>query len=236
MEAIATRSAGGSLFERDGVVGVVTPATPARSIPNSVTYRDASSLAAALDDLAAAYAAAGVGAWTVWTPEGDREAIALLEGAGHIFDGAPAAMTLVLGDLRATVPGDLDWDADADPAEVGRLNDLAYGFEDGSFGEALGTAPVAAPTRLYQARAGGEVACVLETIDSASDCGVYFVATHPRHRGLGLASRLMSIALDEARERGCETSTLQASPMGYPVYERLGYRAACRLHLYELRN
>ena len=54
--------------------------------------------------------------------------------------------------------------------------------------------------RLYQARVDGEPACVLATLDHDGDLGFYFVATHPDHRGLGLASRLISAALVEGRE------------------------------------
>jgi GNAT superfamily N-acetyltransferase len=210
--------------------------TPDRSIPNSVTYRDAAALEAALDDLAAAYDEAGVNAWTVWTPDVDHDAIELLEGAGHSFDGKPAAMTLDLSELAEIDIGDLDWDTSADPVDVGRVNDLAYGFEVGSFGAAIGTPPPDPAMRLYQARLGGRVACVTQTIDCEDDCGIYFVATLPDHRGQGLTTRLMHVALAEARERGCATSTLQASPMGYPIYERLGYRTFCRMHLYERRK
>jgi GNAT superfamily N-acetyltransferase len=233
---IGRRSEGARLFERHGVTGAIVPATPDRSIPNSVTYEDAAGLADALDELAAIHDAAGVRAWTVWVPEHDAEAVAVLERAGHTFDGKPAAMTLRLAELEPAEVGDLDWDRDASAPEAGRINDLAYGFEGSGFGVAIGTEPAEPPVRLYRARVDDEVACVLQTIDAAQDCGVYYVATHPRHRGRGLATRLMTAALLEARERGCGTSTLQSSPMGYPVYERLGYRSAFRLHLYERRK
>lgn len=236
MGLLAERSEGGALLEHDGVTGVVLPAIPERSVVNCVTYDDAERLAAALPALARAYDDAGVRAWTVWTPDFDSEAIAALEAAGHKFDGKPAAMTLDLSGFQRQQLGGLDWDDAADPGDAGRVNDLSYGFESGSFTHALGTEPVEPPARLYQARVDGEVACVLQTVDFETDCGVFFVATLPHHRGKGLARRLMSVALAEARERGCETSTLQASPMGYPVYERLGYRTACRLHMYEKRK
>ena len=53
--------------------------------------------------------------------------------------------------------------------------------------------------RLYQARAGGEPVSVMATIDHAGDdLGIYLVATHPDHRGRGLASRLLAVALARA--------------------------------------
>lgn len=236
MTVLADRSEGARLLAYDGVTGALLPAVPERSIPNCVTYDDPDRLAAAIPALAAAYDEAGVRAWTVWTPDVDPDAIAALEGAGHKFDGKPAAMTLSLADFEPLDPGDLDWDQAATPGDVGRVNDEAYGHESATYGLALGDRPYQHPVRLYQARVEGEVGCVLQTIDCEGDCGVYLVATVPEYRGRGLARRLMSVALEEARERGCETSTLQASPMGYPVYERLGYETACRLHLYERRK
>ncbi len=232
--AMAAWSERASLFERDGVRAAIVPACPQRSLPNSIAYQSPAALAAALDDLAAAYDAAGVAARTVWVPEFDAEAIAVLEGAGYAFDGQPTAMSLELKSFEPLDVGDLEWGAESTPAELGRLNDLAYGFEDGD-GMAAAMTAESPGTTLYEARLGGEPACVLGTMDHGSDLGFYYVATAPSHRGKGLASRLMSVALEDARKRGLETSTLQSSAMGRPVYEKLGYEPAFALHLYEHR-
>src|SRR3954453_15205319 len=71
------------VIERDGVVASIAPAVPPASIVNSVASRDADALAACLDELAVAYEESGIRAWTVWVPEDDREAAAMLEAAGH---------------------------------------------------------------------------------------------------------------------------------------------------------
>jgi GNAT superfamily N-acetyltransferase len=233
---LAKHSPGARLLEHDGVTGVRVPAVPERSVVNSVTYDDVERLAAALPALAAAYDEAGVRAWTVWTPDVDADAIDALKEAGHVFDAEPAAMSLTIADFEPLDEGDLDWDAAASSADVGRLNDAAYGLEPGNFSAAIGDAPYEPPVRLYQARVDGEVACVLQTIDCEGDLGFFMVATDRRYRGRGLAKRLMSVALEEAQERGCETSTLQATKKGYPVYDRLGYRTFGRLHMYERRK
>ena len=54
--------------------------------------------------------------------------------------------------------------------------------------------------------------------------GVYNIATVPsaRRRGFG-AAMTARIATDGATD-GCDVAILQASPMGRPIYERLGYR------------
>lgn len=225
-----------ALFERDGVLAAIVPACPDRSVINSVTYRDAASLGAALPELAAAHDQAGVRAWTVWVPEHDREAAGLLEAAGHRFDAAPAAMVLDLADLAEPDPQGLDWDGRARPADVARINDLAYGYERSTFGAALTALPADVPLRLYQARVDGEPVSVLGTIDAGDDCGVYLVATLKGHRGQGLSRRLLHLAMAEARERGLRTSSLQASKLGQPVYERLGYATICELHMWERRK
>jgi GNAT superfamily N-acetyltransferase len=228
-------SPGSSVIEREGVTAAVVPLVPERSVANSVAYRDAGALEAAYDELADAYDRAGVAAWTVWVPEHDTEAIRLLEARGHRLDAAPAAMVLDLARLEEPDPGDLDWDDRASGEVVGRINDLAYGFEADGFTPALADAPGDLPLRLYQARVEGDPGCVVGTIDDGTDCGVYFVATMKELRGMALARRLLHLALAEARERGCTTSSLQSTMLGYPVYERLGYETAFTLEMWERR-
>ena len=94
--ALGSASPGAQLFERDGVAAAIVPASPDRSIANSVSFSDPAALAGLLDELAGAYERAGVEAWTVWVPEFDAETIAILEAAGHAFDGKPLAMALEL--------------------------------------------------------------------------------------------------------------------------------------------
>jgi GNAT superfamily N-acetyltransferase len=222
-----------SLFERDGVLAAIVPACPDRSVINSVTYRDSRSLEAALSELEAAHEEAGVRAWTVWVPEDDREAAALLEAAGHRLDTTPMAMVHNLARLPDPDPGGLDWDDRATPATVARINDFAYGFEEPTFGAALNALPADLPLRLYQARVDGDPVSVLATLDDGEDCGIYLVATLKGHRGQGLSRRLLHVAIAQARDRGLRTSSLQATKLGQPVYERLGYEAICRIEMWE---
>ncbi len=236
---LGASSEGASVFERDGVTAAFVPACSERSIANCVTYTDPAVLATMLDELDSLYQDAGIAAWTVWVPEFDREAIETLEAAGHKLDGSPRAMSLELAGFEGPEIGNLDWDNDVDPADFGRLNDLAYGLTPET-GLAAGLTAPASNLRLYQARVGGEPAAVLGTIDHehghGGDLGFYFVATHPDHRGIGLASRLVTIALGEAIDRGLETSSLQGSPMGQPVYRRLGFTDDFAVTLWERRR
>jgi GNAT superfamily N-acetyltransferase len=225
----------GELIERDGVVAAVVPGAPSRSIVNSAVHTEVAGLERALPDLARAYDRAGVAA-AMWTVEPDPEAERVLEGAGYVFDGEPAAMVAELASLPGADLGNLDWDDAASPAEVGRINDLAYGYPEGDgVSAAIGTAPAELNPVSYRARVDGELAAVLQTLDIGTDVLITWVATLPAHRGKGLASRLLQAALQEARGRGLETTSLQASMLGRSVYEGIGYELVAPLRLHERR-
>jgi len=223
------------IHEAGDVVASVCPATPERAVFNSVAYESPEGLATALGELADVYAAAGVDAWTVWVPEADRTSAGLLEEAGHFLDSEPEAMLLDLADLDAPDPGDLEWEHDGPLDDLIRVNDTAYGYGTGTFGRALGATPDGA-FRRYTALLDGEAASVLGTLESEGDCCLLWVATLPKAQGRGLSSRLLHVALDEARHRGCATATLQASPAGRPVYRRLGFEEIGTIQMWERRS
>ena len=81
----------------------------------------------------------------------------------------------------------------------------------------------------------GEPAAVTFVIDVGDDACVEWVATLAHARRRGLARGVLRAALKAARERGRTSTTLLASAMGAPVYERLGYRTLGHLHLWEKR-
>src|SRR2546428_13761848 len=96
IRAAAAVGVGSRVYERDGVVAQVSPAVPDTSLFNSVTYRDAGALRAALPELASTYAEAGGRAWTAWIPASDAGATALVREAGHVLDSPPAGMGCAL--------------------------------------------------------------------------------------------------------------------------------------------
>ena len=221
------------LHELDGVRAAVVRACPERSVMNSVCYDSAAQLAAALDDVAAIYDDAAIQAWTVWVPPADREAAALLESAGHVLDAAPEAMGMELGAAERP-ESRLDWTRRAELGVVGPLNDRAYGY-DGSFERALRGLSADALTT-YAANLDGQPASCCATLQCGSDCHVILVATVPEARGRGLAGTLLGHALADARERGLETTSLVATKAGRPLYERMGYRGAGALEMWERRR
>lgn len=223
------------LVELDGVAAVVSPGAPDRSVVNGVAYRDAAALEAGLDELAAAYRDAGVRAWTVWVRSDDAEAARAVEAAGHRLDATPEAMGLELGELRPPRGPEPEWSGDWDMAAAGLINDHAYGDSEGMFSRAMGRLPEGAG-QLYLARIDGHPASYVLVHDHDGDCVFSLAATEPQFRGQGLAGGLLHRALLDARERGCTTSTTQATQMGRPVYARVGYRDLGQIQMWERRD
>ena len=233
--ALGSAGQGAHLVERDGVLASVVPVCPERSVINSVYFAEPASLVAAYGELAEAYRAAAIEAWAVWVPQADRESAAFLEARGHVLDGSPTAMGAPLDGITVA-PGELAAEVirTPDPALLGRLNDLAYGYE-GSFERALGgMSPDAG--HWYLAREGGKPVCGLMIFDHGADAEVDWVATVPEARGRGLARTLLGLALLDARERGRTSTTLIATKLGRPVYERLGYRPLGIVEMWEHRT
>jgi GNAT superfamily N-acetyltransferase len=231
---LAEHCTDGRVVRLEGVNAAIVPSCPDRSIVNCVTYSDPAALDAALDELAAEYERAGVNAWTVWVPEHDTEAAQALERAGHTLDGQPAAMVRELDGIES--PDSAPRLLQPEMAQVSRVNDAAYGLP-GDFERAFNTLLPPEPAYIYlSAGEDGEPACTLVTYEEDGECGIYLVATVPEARGQGLARDLMLYALAQAQGRGCTTTSLQATALGRPVYERLGYRHIGAVQMWERRG
>jgi ribosomal protein S18 acetylase RimI-like enzyme len=229
---LGSTSEGAHTIDRDGVRAAVVPAAPERAVTNSVVYRDADALAGVYDELAEVYGEIGA-SWTVWVWPDHEAPGRFLESHGHVLDAQPAAMIHDLEGLERPSPAALpDWTADGDFTVVGPLNDRAYGFDTDSFTRAMTKSP-GESTHVYVANDDGEaVGCVLVT-DHDGNSDVESVAVLPEARGRGISGKLIQHALVDAAERGNETSTLVATALGYPVYERLGFRMLGRFAMWE---
>ena len=64
--------------------------------------------------------------------------------------------------------------------------------------------------------------------ESDGVAGVQWVGTVPHERGRGLGALVTTWTTNVAFDRGASSCTLQASPMGEPVYMRLGYETIYR--------
>jgi ribosomal-protein-alanine N-acetyltransferase len=224
----------GGTVERVGdAQAAVIPASPNRSFFNSVFYEDSEHLVDALPLLAEAYEDAGVNAWTVWIPADDERARSGLADAGHVLDATPRAMAFELSNLRVHEPDpELQIRSEMDMELIRVINETAYGFPAGDF-PPMNPLP---DTEAYLASLDGETVGTTLVWDRGPDAEVTFVATLPEARGRGIAGRLLGHALERERERGKSASTLIATKLGYPVYEKLGYRDVGGLEMWERRR
>lgn len=214
--------------ERDRVGSVLTEAVPERSVVNSVVYERGADVAAAYEWLEPRYA--NVDAWTVWVPEDDVATAEFLRSRGHVLDADPAMMVCDLAAFQP--PADLPRWERGTMEDVARINEAAYPWHDGSMERALLGARFGDNLHIYLT----EDASTLGVVDCEGDASVIFVATLPEARGRGLAGGLLAAALVEARERGNDISTLQATKIGEPVYARLGYERFGAIQMWEKRT
>ncbi|HEX3292632.1 MAG TPA: GNAT family N-acetyltransferase, partial [Solirubrobacterales bacterium] len=232
--ALLAESTGGSVWHSGGVTAAIVPRSPKRSFFNSVLYEDPESMVGSIDHLARLYAEAGVEAWTVWVPEADAAVAQALGAAGHRLDATPRAMAMPIGDLRAPEPDpELEIREEPDYELVCRINEVAYGFAPGEFPAMRGDLSA---LRTYLGSIDGETVACAGAFTHGGDCEIVFVAVLPEGRGRGVSGRLMARALADAREQGLETTTLQATKLGYPVYAKLGYGDHGELQMWERRK
>jgi ribosomal protein S18 acetylase RimI-like enzyme len=87
--------------------------------------------------------------------------------------------------------------------------------------------------RLVVAHLDGEPAAAAALLLDGGVAGIYFVGTRPRFRGRGLGAAITAHLLGLAAEAGAGLAVLGASPMGRPVYERLGFETVAEIRVLE---
>ena len=62
--------------------------------------------------------------------------------------------------------------------------------------------------------------------------GINIIGTLEAYRGRGFGAAITQAAINRGAEAGCELAVLQASEMGKPVYERMGFRTVTSYRTY----
>jgi GNAT superfamily N-acetyltransferase len=134
----------------------------------------------------------------------------------------PRRYQRVLGKNHA-VPGTLRpmHETEDELARVDELLALAYGT--GSRRPELDMYLAATPTSWCVIEQDGRLLAVAGCLAYGGFSWLGLVATHPAARGQGLASQVSQHLVDWSLARGCRTVALDASTVGQPVYERLGF-------------
>lgn len=215
-EEYARGAADAAVRRLPGVTAGVFPCGPERAFyNNALLERDlgAAERADAVEAMEAAYAAGGVKRFAAWVHESDAPMRGDLEQRGYTLQETTRAMGMALDDIRLLRP-EIEL-APADWSEYLRASRFPPGLLAG-----------ADPARFHVlvAPLDGQNVAVALAFDHGSDCGIYNVGTleHARRRGLGTA--LTTIALHDARDRGCETASVQSTEMAEGVYAAAGFR------------
>lgn len=78
-------------------------------------------------------------------------------------------------------------------------------------------------TRTYLGKVDGEVVATAHGITLGDVVGVFAIGTVPAHRGRGYGAALTAAAVEGGFRDGARCALLQASELGFPVYERMGF-------------
>jgi ribosomal protein S18 acetylase RimI-like enzyme len=161
-----------------------------------------------------------------------------LEAAGLEPFGTPVPQMLVLDPLPDHQG--VDWvviehvENEADVADFVAVNAEAYATYGMPaevlpelFDDAAAFAEDPASHAVVARRDGVAVATAM-TYDSEGVASLQWVGTVPAARGSGLGALVTTVATNSAFERGASSCTLQASPMGEPIYRGLGYETLYR--------
>jgi ribosomal protein S18 acetylase RimI-like enzyme len=198
-----------------GSWAAIFPASPAdRIFNNALLVAGPDELISSIAALGDAYSTAGISNQALWCHEDDAPAGLALERHGYGLDETTRCMGGFLDEMGGVAVRDPRVRL-GDPSELFSVNELDAN---------LLTGLVFGAGRCYALDCGDGPQAVLLAFDCDGDCGLSFLATVPAARRRGHARALVGHALADARERGCRTTTLQATPMAEGLYAAIGYR------------
>lgn len=182
------------------------------------------------------------GSWHVGPSMRPADLGARLLARGFADGGPEPGMALEL-DRIAEVPTPLGLELERvrDRAGIEAYADvLALGFGEGER-EARWAADVFArigfadtsPWRHYLGRVEGRPVATASVFSAAGVLGIYFVSTAPTFRRRGIGAWITRAALLAGRAPEHRHGVLGSSPMGHPVYLRLGFVEVCAIRVYE---
>jgi GNAT superfamily N-acetyltransferase len=141
--------------------------------------------------------------------------------------------------LRSTRPrrpgeGDAEILTATDPAQLG---DFAVVASE-AFGAPLEAASTLSPASTlddercswFLGYLDDEPAACGQLFRTADVAGVYSIGVRERFRRRGLGAAITAAVLAAGRDSGCSIGVLQASPMGAPVYDRMGFETVTQYH------
>jgi len=230
-----TRRAGGTVVDEDGLM--LWAGAHALPVLVNGVMRTADGVPPA-DVLARArrfFAPRGRGFSVIARGAADADLRAVCEAAGLPQMGEPPGLVLERRIADAVPPSGVTLrvvETDADAAAFAEVNGTAYatyGMPPDVAPAVLGLDVVRAPHIVaVVGRVGDTPASAAMVMLTHGVGGVYWVGTTPAARGKGLAELCTRTVSNVAFDMGARVVVLQASPMGDPIYRRMGYREVTR--------
>jgi GNAT superfamily N-acetyltransferase len=230
------RRAGGTVLDEDGLVCWAG----AHALPVLANGAMRTKAGMPADEVLARarrfFAARGRGFSVIARGAADADLRAACEAAGMVQMGEPPGLVLERRIADAQPPAGVTLrvvETPADAAAFAAVSGAAYA----TYGMPRDVAP-AVLGRLDVMRAphivsvvgfaGDEPASAAMVMLTHGVGGVYWVGTTPAARGKGLAELCTRAVSNAAFDLGARAVVLQASPMGDPIYRRMGYREVTR--------
>lgn len=133
-----------------------------------------------------------------------------------------------------TLPeGDFIWLTEIDVHLMGWAAAVAQAFAQKEEDAIVRCFAESRTTDLYYYLHGDTVTATGLVYHQKSVAGIYLVGTVPEFRRRGFADAIVRRALRNETRKGVSTVVLQASEMGLPVYDRIGFQATGRISHWE---
>ncbi|MFN8375077.1 MAG: GNAT family N-acetyltransferase [Anaerolineae bacterium] len=162
-----------------------------------------------------------------------------LQAHGLMHGGEIPGMAMLLADLPDSVPAPDDFEIVpvSTPHQLRQWSDVAAAANemDASIFESLYQLELKRgleSTPRYLGLLAGEPAAAAALHLAEGVAGIYAVATVHKARSKGIGAAITLKPYLDARAQGYHVGILQASSMGYKMYQRLGFKKYCELGLY----
>jgi GNAT superfamily N-acetyltransferase len=226
------RAAEGGFVREDGAVVLTSVSAPMRSFNQIIVREPIEDGAALLRGMRDHFS--GAGRFRLRVREEVGLAPDVVAGAGLVRGGGIPSM--VLESPARQEPGELDVLPVSDERTLldhVRLVADAFDYDPSDLGTVFTPELLSDPAWLgWVGYISGEPVCTSHLLVDGDTAGIYWVATAEQQRGRGFGAVITRSAVDEAARRGCSMVGLQASPLGKPVYERMGFRVVAEYETY----